>query len=83
MDLRAINRLVLANGAILEQVRDECDVCAHRHQAVEQASFTLSYKQRAIKLCDAHAEQVVYMNEDEEWRRQQTVEGIFNAVKEG
>lgn len=59
----------LANGA--ELLRDEarCDICLRRGEAPGLASFKLRHEGSQIYICEAHAQEILDLNDDYKWKK--------------
>jgi hypothetical protein len=72
-DMRMVVKEILTNGAVLETIWRGCDICIRKEQEMQQSSFTLMFKGEKLYVCDAHAEQLLYMDAD----RRRVQEGEF------
>lgn len=70
----------LSNGAELLRSTIACDVCVKREEEPEVSSFKLKFKGKILDLCDAHAQEVLDLEDDYKWKKGGTIEELFASL---
>jgi hypothetical protein len=58
------DEVTLSNGATLTNVVFACEICTERGENPEPAHFRLEFEGQQIELCDAHAVEILNLDED-------------------
>lgn len=59
----------LSNGAELLRNSIACEVCFKREEEPEVSTFKLRHEGKEINLCDAHAQEVLDLDDDARWKK--------------
>jgi len=55
----------LVNKAVIRRTSIACEVCTARGEMEEGSEFQLEFEGQKVQLCDAHAQEVLNLDEDE------------------
>lgn len=69
----------LSNGAELIREETRCDICIKRRESPELASFKLRHEGSQLFLCEAHAQEVLDLDDDHKWKKGGTLSQMFES----